>query len=179
MHALYDWEINHVQLNLLDSHDMPRAVWIMGEDQSALKLSVLFQMTMPGAPCIYYGDEVGMSSDGDPYCREAFPWHEPDTWDQDLLSFYKQATALRHAHPVLRTGTFTFVHAEGNVAAFQRKLGDTVALVAFNTGTTAETVSLPGAGEYAHAWGGSDSVRAEDGRVTVTIPPRGCVVLVK
>ena len=50
MHGLYDWEINHVQLNLIDSHDMPRALWIMQDDKSALRLCVLLQMTMPGAP---------------------------------------------------------------------------------------------------------------------------------
>src|SRR5690606_16330541 len=55
MHGYYDWEINHVQLNLFDSHDTARALWLMGEDVSALKLCVLYQMTMPGAPCIYYG----------------------------------------------------------------------------------------------------------------------------
>ena len=89
MHGLYDWAINHVQLNLLDSHDMARALWIMGEDISALRLCVLFQMTIPGAPCIYYGDEVGLSSPGDPCCRAAFPWHAEATWDTDLLAFYR------------------------------------------------------------------------------------------
>ena len=47
MHGLYDWEVNFVQLNLLDSHDTARALWIVSEDQSALRLAVLFQMTMP------------------------------------------------------------------------------------------------------------------------------------
>ncbi|NJN44045.1 MAG: alpha-amylase, partial [Anaerolineae bacterium] len=64
---------------------------MMGEDKSALKLSLLFQMTIPGAPNIYYGDEIGMTGAGDPDCRRAFRWDQPETWDQDLLQFYKNA----------------------------------------------------------------------------------------
>ena len=43
MHALYDWEVTQVQLNLLDSHDTARALWIMGGDKSALRLGFLKQ----------------------------------------------------------------------------------------------------------------------------------------
>jgi neopullulanase len=145
LHGLYDWEINHVQLNLLDSHDMPRALNLMGEDKRALRLSVLFQMTMPGAPCIYYGDEVGLSAGGDPYCRGAFPWHDESSWDHDLLAFYQAATTLRHSHPVLRTGSFEFLHADGMVIAFRRQLEEQSAVVVFNAGkeTTQAQILVP------------------------------------
>jgi cyclomaltodextrinase / maltogenic alpha-amylase / neopullulanase len=52
IHSWYDWQVTYAQLNLLDSHDTARALWLMGEDQSALRLCVLCQMTMPGAPCV-------------------------------------------------------------------------------------------------------------------------------
>jgi neopullulanase len=138
---LYDWEVTCAQLNLLDSHDMARARWIVGDNTEALRQAVLFLMTMPGAPCIYYGDEIGLSSDGDPYCREAFPQDEAD-WDTDLLGFYRAATALRHRHEVLRTGRVEWLHAEGRTVAFRRVLGDREAVVAFNAGTTKATVDL-------------------------------------
>lgn len=48
------------QLNLLDSHDTPRFVTIASGNRAALRLAALFQMTYPGAPCVYYGDEIGM-----------------------------------------------------------------------------------------------------------------------
>jgi neopullulanase len=118
--ARHDDAVTHAQLNLLDSHDMARARWILGGDDAAHRLSVLFQMTMPGAPCIYYGDEIGMASAGDPHCREAFPWEEREAWDEDLLDFYRQATALRHEYPVLRTGGVEFFHAEGEVVGVRR-----------------------------------------------------------
>ena len=145
----YPEEITYAQLNLLDSHDMARAKWIVGEDETALRLSVLFQMTMPGAPCIYYGDEIGMSAAGDPHCREAFPWDDRAAWNEDLLAFYRAATALRHEHPVLRTGDVEFFHATDDVVGVRRfddALGETDAqemIVLFNAGSRPARVSLP------------------------------------
>ena len=91
LHGLYDWEINHAQLNLLDSHDTPRALWMMGGDKSALRLAVVFQTTIPGAPCVYYGDEIGLSS----HQRQTLPWQDEATWDKELLGFYRRAIPLR------------------------------------------------------------------------------------
>ena len=139
--ALYDWEATCAQLNLLDSHDMARAQWILNEDTDALRQAVLFLMTMPGAPCIYYGDEIGLSAAGDPHCREAFPRDEAD-WDTDLLSFYQSATALRHRHEVLRTGRVEVLHADARALVLRRTLGDTTALVAFNAGPESVQVDL-------------------------------------
>ena len=138
--SLYDWAATCAQLNLLDSHDMARARWILGGDATALRQAVLFLMTMPGAPCIYYGDEVGLSSRGDPHCRAAFPPDEAD-WDTDLLSFYRDATTLRHRHEVLRTGRVEWLHADARVVAFRRVLDDREALVAFNAGSTPATIA--------------------------------------
>ncbi len=71
------------QLNLLDSHDMPRFINLVSGNKKALCLAVLFQMTYPGAPCVYYGDEVGLSGGRDPENRGTFPWDET-RWDHDL-----------------------------------------------------------------------------------------------
>jgi neopullulanase len=139
---LYDWEATCAQLNLLDSHDMARAKWILDENVAALQQAVLFLMTMPGAPCIYYGDEVGLSAAGDPHCREAFPDDEAD-WDTRLLSFFRDATALRHQHEVLRTGRVAWLEATGRTIAFRRTLDDQTALVAFNAGDTPAPLALP------------------------------------
>ena len=139
---LYDWEATCAQLNLLDSHDMARAKWILDDNVAAFEQAVLFLMTMPGAPCIYYGDEVGLSAAGDPHCREAFPQDEAD-WDANLLSFFQDATALRHRHEVLRTGRVEWLEATSRTIAFRRTLDDREALVAFNAGDAPTTLSLP------------------------------------
>ena len=139
--SLYDWEVTCAQLNLLDSHDMARAQWIMGDNPAALRQAVLFLMTLPGAPCIYYGDEVGLSAAGDPHCREAFPPDEAD-WNTDLRAFYRDAITLRHRHEVLRTGRVEWVHAEDRTVAFRRVHGDREALIVFNAGAEPATVDL-------------------------------------
>ena len=104
MYGIYSWEVAQAQMNLMDSHDTARTLWTVGDDESALRLCTLFQMTMPGAPCIYYGDEIGMTGANDPFSRGAFPWHDTTQWNQDLLDFFRRAIALRNQHAVLRTG---------------------------------------------------------------------------
>ena len=137
-----------MQLNLMDSHDTARTLWTVGDDESALRLCTLFQMTMPGAPCIYYGDEIGMTGANDPFCRAAFPWHDKAQWNQTLLDFHRRAIALRHQHAVLRTGAYSTIYADEGVFGFIRTLGNQHAIVLFNR--THEPVSvdvaLPGSG---------------------------------
>src|SRR5690606_29022579 len=127
---------------------MARLLWIV-QDRGAMRLCVLFQMTMPGAPCIFYGDEVGVSGGDDPYCRGAFPWHDEQQWDHELLAFYRRAIALRRAHPVLRTGKYETLFAEGRIYAFARRLEDREAIVVLNASTTSkrQRVPLPSTGD--------------------------------
>ncbi|MBN1667224.1 MAG: glycoside hydrolase family 13 protein, partial [Anaerolineales bacterium] len=183
MYNLYDWEINYAQMNLLDSHDMPRALYLMGEDKSALRLSAILQMTLPGAPCIYYGDEIGLSSAGDPYCRQAFPWQAEQQWDWELLSFYRDITALRHAHPVLRTGSLRFLHARDHVLVYQRQLDDGRAFIILNTARQMLKIQLPldpALATLKQAWPGGEqqSWSLQQGILDVEIKPRSALVLV-
>ena len=95
-------------LNLLGSHDMARFLTLARGDQSALRLATLFQMTYPGAPSIYYGDEIGMTGGHDPANRGAFPWHRTDTWDTDLLHEFQRLIALRRRGPPCAAARSTF-----------------------------------------------------------------------
>jgi cyclomaltodextrinase / maltogenic alpha-amylase / neopullulanase len=184
LHALYDWQVNYAQLNLLDSHDTARALWIMGDDKSALRLCVLLQMTMPGAPCIYYGDEIGMSSAQDPFCRAAFPWHAARQWDLDLLAFYRRVMALRQRYPVLRTGAFQRLHASGDVYAFGRRLPGECAVVIFNAATRAirldvNTADLMREGQmFEGVWNGERHAVSMRRLQGVTVPARDAVILI-
>ena len=90
---LYHPNVTAVMLNLLDSHDMARFVTLARGDVSALRLATLFQMTYPGAPSIYYGDEIGLAGAHDPFNRAAFPWEATD-WDMDLLHDFQKMIAL-------------------------------------------------------------------------------------
>ena len=176
--------MNYAQLNLLDSHDTARALWLMGEDQSALRLCVLLQMTMPGAPCIYYGDEIGMSAAQDPFCRAAFPWQDPGNWDHDLLAFYRRAIALRHHIPALRTGTFQRLTAGDGVYAFARTLPGQCAVVIVNTQRRTAIVDLDVTGVvppgmvFEGVWNGGHYAVTGQHLSGVIIPARDAAVLV-
>jgi len=139
---LYPREVTEVQLNLLDSHDTARFLSMAHGDVSALRLATLFQMCYPGAPSIYYGDEIGMEGRRDPDCRRTFPWDE-SAWNSDLRAYFKQAIALRHAHPALRTGSYTSLYASDGVYAFARRLDDDYVVVALNTARAKRNIHLP------------------------------------
>lgn len=182
--AAYHWEANQAQLNLLDSHDTARALWMLGGDKSALRLCVLFQMTMPGAPCIYYGDEIGMSGGHDPGCRAAFPWQDENLWDKELLQFYRRAIALRHRHPCLRTGEYHPLYAARGLFSFERRLGAQRMMVIFNTGAKAKSLTFPLAPFSADeetfrvVWGEDEVYKpGKTGKLDLKIPPRQALML--
>ncbi|MGD1932180.1 MAG: glycoside hydrolase family 13 protein [Leptolyngbyaceae cyanobacterium] len=148
--ALYPWEIQLTQLNLLSSHDIARALTVMGDDLASLALAVLLQMTFPGAPCIYYGDEVGLDGGLDPDCRKVFPPEK--AWHQPLLAHHKALVALRHHYAALRTGSYTVWLTDGDLYGFKRELGDETLLVLVNAGQTAVPVDRAAYGELATDW---------------------------
>ena len=119
------------QLNLLDSHDSPRFLTLMRGDKARQRLAVLFQMTYPGAPCVYYGDEIGMEGGEDPDNRRAFPWDE-GRWDEELRGYYQRCIALRKAHRALRDGEFAPLLAEGGVFAYLRSWEQEKAVIVLN-----------------------------------------------
>lgn len=132
--GLYDSAINQAQMNLLDSHDTARYLSIAKGDVSALQLATLFLMTYPGAPCLYYGTEIGLLGAKDPDCRRTFPWNMPAHWNNALLQYTKEAIALRKRHRTLRTGDFRFILAEGSCVAYLRWLEDERLIVVLNAG---------------------------------------------
>jgi neopullulanase len=184
MNRTYDFSVNQAQLNVLDSHDTPRALWLVGNEKTALQLSTIFQMTTPGAPCIYYGDEIGLSSAGDPFCREAFPWGDESIWDKELPEFYKGTTALRHKYKALRAGKYTLVCAEDGILSFRRDLEEQVIIVSFNTKqrpVLKEVVLQPTESRsFSVVWPPSqkETIRAVNGVLRVLIPSRQAVVLI-
>jgi len=194
----YDWQVSLSQLNLLSSHDMPRFLTLVRGDKAALKLATLFQMTFPGAPCVYYGDEIGMEGGPDPDCRRAFPWDEA-RWDHDLLAYVRRAIALRYAHPALRRGRYLRLYADDarGVFAFARQgEAETLVVVLNNNGSDSYDLDVPvgevlaygarhqhGAllwrsGAYLRDLWARAQARVVDGRVVgATLPPRSGAVL--
>ena len=182
--SLYPEDVTLAQLNVLDSHDTARLLWAFGGDKSALSLCVVFQMTMPGAPCVYYGDEIGMTGGPDPDCRRAFPWEDRAGWDEGLLDVYKRAIAMRREHAVLRRGSFRRMAARDDLYAFHRSLGGCEAVVALNAGSGAATLgaadlaSLGSASGFAPIWGDVPPLAQALQGEGVRLPPRDAAVWV-
>ena len=171
--TLYPWEIQLTQLNLLSSHDVARALTVVGNDQKSFELAVLLQMTFPGAPSIYYGDEVGLAGAHDPDCRRSFP--KKADWNSSLLTLHKDLIMLRKRHPVLCTGTYETLVATGEIYGFVRRDAQETIIVLINTGETAGEVNLSELkGELAVLWGEVDSLN-DSGEVLIS--PRTGVVI--
>lgn len=119
------------QLNVLDSHDTARLMSILGGDERRMRLAALFQMTYPGAPCIYYGDEIGMEGGQDPDCRRAFPWDE-QRWNSGLRDYYKKLIALRKKHRALTDGSFNVLYDQNGVIAILRQWHEQQIVVVLN-----------------------------------------------
>jgi cyclomaltodextrinase / maltogenic alpha-amylase / neopullulanase len=141
--ALYPWDINLVQLNLLCSHDTPRLHSVIGNDLATYKLLTLFQMAFVGAPCIYYGDEIGLEGLSDPDCRRGMPW-DTNKWNTEILEFTKTCIAARKRISALRRGEIKFLHTEGNTVMFERTFENSRAVVALNAAETAVTLEVNG-----------------------------------
>ncbi len=127
----YPAQATAAMLNLLDSHDVNRALFVMTETgdtglvqaKQRLKLAALFQFTYIGAPMVYYGDEVAVNSPsltsssngpiGDPYTRPPYPWLDqagnPNIYgppDTNMEAFYTKLAHIRKLYQVLRQGSF-------------------------------------------------------------------------
>ena len=116
-------------LNLLDSHDTARILTTLNGDVSKMRIALTIQMTLPGAPMIYYGDEVGLKGETDPDCRGCFPWDESN-WDQQVVTMTRTLIALRTTHPALRYGRPLTLAAFNGVYAYRMAhAGDEVIVI--------------------------------------------------
>ena len=106
----------------------------LGGGLDQVRLAALIQLTLPGAPCIYYGDEIGLEGLQDPGCRGAYPAALPGGETGLLRDFMKEVIWLRRNHRALRDGTLRVVFAEGMRFAMLRTEGPEAFLVVANAG---------------------------------------------
>jgi len=179
---MYTPQVTQVQLNLLDSHDTARLLTLARGDESALRLAWLFMMCYPGAPCIYYGDEIGMVGGKDPDCRRSFPWDERQ-WNHGLRDYLRRCIALRKAHPALRRGDFRRLYAQGNVYAFARQLGQETLIGVLNVGREPWALDVPLNGLLPDrmmlegVWGEGTATAAAGRLAGLAVPARSGLVL--
>lgn len=151
-------------MNLLSTHDQARSLHHLGYHDDGdeaklaaakrhLVLAVFFQMTYPGAPAIYYGDEVGVAGGDDPYNRATYPWpDEGGKPDLALRAEFQRLVKLRRDHAVLRHGSLDApIHADAHAIVLLRRHGRQVAITATNNATTPHAVTLKLPAEMAGA----------------------------
>jgi neopullulanase len=171
-------------MNLLDSHDTARYLTLAGGDKTALSLAALFMMVYPGAPCVYYGDEIGLKGGRDPLNRVGFPWQE-ERWDHDLHDWFKRAIALRHNYPALRRGEYVTLLGQGSIYALGRRLGDECLVVVINAGYDPAAVSVPVGGylpdetTFTDVWNHNTRYAVGKGAITLQMAARSAAVLVR
>ncbi len=132
-------------MNLIGSHDTERILTLLGKDEGEeitrrrFALLVLLQMTFPGVPAIYYGDEAGLTGGKDPENRGAYPWNRED---QEILSWYRRMTKLRREYELLSEGEIEFLPPSGDLLAFRRHRDEEEIYVLINA-SIEETAPFP------------------------------------
>lgn len=202
-------------MNILDSHDTERVLWSLtpgspdrtGRELDAanaevgkqrLRLAALLQLTLPGAPTIYYGDEVGVTGANDPDDRRTFPVFEEADVDASaepadatadraagpdfgLLTWYRGLGAARKERPVLRGGLLRFLVADdaARTLAYARQSGDDLALVVVNPDPAAAAeIAIPLADPADGGLPIRDGVRFAESAATVLPDDDGPLVAV-
>ena len=179
----YPQEVQDVLWNFLSSHDTPRMLTRSGGRKNAMRAAVFFQMTFPGVPVIYYGDELGMTGGHDPYCRKSMTWERVDP--NPMLTYYRQLTAMRGRMRVLREGTFlTWKTGSDGLYAYLRRLNGETVLCLLNTSDEriSRSVALPEAlaGEKRLEDAGSGrTLQVRAGWVNISLPAGRGMVLTK
>ncbi len=166
--AQYAWPVTLANQNLIGSHDTARFLTVAGGEVWRLRLATVLALTYPGAPGIYYGDEIGLEGGNDPGSRNPFPW-EPDPTSHDLHRTITELTALRRKHPALVTGEWRPLLAKGGLLAFERRLGRRRLVVAINRGKR-RRIELSSAGKV--LWGDAKLEKRK-----LTIAPRDAAIV--
>lgn len=194
-------------MNILDSHDTERILWTLtpGTETTADKesntdnlaqgkqrqmIASLIQFTMPGAPTVYYGDEVAMTGDDDPDDRRTYPWTDlGGNPDPTMFSHYQTLALLRQENQALTDGNLVMLLAddEAGTVAYGRKTTQQAVIVVINRSSQATSATIPVSGyipdgvTFGSLYGvgnpGSVEVTVVDGTVSVTLDPNSAWLL--
>jgi alpha-glucosidase len=165
------WQAVLNSWTLLDSHDTARFRTVAGDRHV---VGIGLQMTMPGVPMVFAGDEVGLEGEWGEDARRTIPWEHPDAWDGALLETYRELIALRRSSDALARGGMRYVHVSAEAVAYLRETrGERILCLAARArhepiqvpwrgletlyGSDARDGALPGDGPAFHVWrlGGS------------------------
>jgi len=152
----------YAMMNLLGSHDTNRILFLLKKisnentriAKQKLLLLTTFQFTYPGSPTIYYGDEVGINTNGvwdgatwqdDPYNRTPYPWQDMgQRSDHDIIKHVRKLAWLRSHYSVLRSGNYKTILTDNidRIFAYSRFTNNDLAIIALNRSHTPKTKSI-------------------------------------
>jgi alpha-glucosidase len=115
-HVLHSWA-------LLDSHDTARFRTVSGSRERH-EVGIGLQLTSPGVPMMFAGDELGLEGEWGEDARRTMPWDRPETWDTELLEGYRRLISLRRASPALAHGGIRYVFVDDDVIAYLRETAE-------------------------------------------------------
>ena len=177
--GMYAPEIARSQLNMLDSHDTPRFLTCSGGDRESLKMAWLFLCTVTGAPCIYYGDEVGLEGGHDPDCRRGMPW-SPSARDDEMRSWFTQCIRTRQQFPQLRDGPLRVLEASADTVSFMHGDNPESLVSAFNVGDAPVELRYDRpstTGSLLISNSPATRVRTDDGQCRLALPARAAALI--
>ncbi|MBU1219716.1 glycoside hydrolase family 13 protein [Myxococcota bacterium] len=130
---LFDSESLLRQLNLLGSHDTPRTFTILRQNPRKHLFAHALIYLLPGLPCVYYGDEIGLTGGKDPHCRKTIPSEIfNNAFENSIYKGLSDLASLRKEHSVLRDGKYRRAIAKGDIFSFYRQDSETCFLCIFN-----------------------------------------------
>ena len=179
VHGLYVPQVSRNQLNLLSSHDTARFRTESGGNRELQKLAAVVQFTWPGAPSIYYGEEIGMEGGADPENRRPMRWDLAKP-QNDMLMHYRKLIHARTRASILSAGDPVVLPCDdqAKLAAYGRKLGSEFAFVVLNRSDQAvnQTMKLAPRGTYQDLLTGKTILADAKGNVQVHLQPLSALV---
>lgn len=182
-------QVSRCEMNSLSTHDTPRFLTRCKGNQEMQRLAATLQFTWVGAPCIYYGEELGMEGGADPDNRRGMTWTKV-TADNPMLQYYKKLVRLRNRSKALQSGepATLATNDSADTLAFSRTLGNEIAIVVLNRSDQRKTVTIQldlkteyaiGKSSLVDALSGATVVRSPNDTLSVTLEPLHAAVLVQ
>lgn len=160
----YPFQVHHILYNLLGSHDTARFLTVCSQELDSFKMGIAFQMTFPGMPVVYYGDEIGLEGESDPVCRATMKW---ESMNEDILIFYKKMIQIRNNNKALKYGDFKHFDVDERIYGFIREFEEETVVVLFNNGINGFNTNF-----YVPSCAKSTSVESEEHKIQINIAAR-------
>lgn len=161
--------------NSLGTHDTDRIFSVLGKSVEKVRLAFLILFAYPGAPSIYYGDEIGVEGGRDPDNRRTFPWNEAE-WNIEIFNWVKQLVRARIDQNALRRGDFKVIPiSNDSVFAFTRTDGEDAVVVIGNASNQSTKIEIDvsdlarGRMEYTNILGNERFSEIHDGRLLINL----------